>query len=197
MREMLRGIERGWVEANITSITRKAKLNQVVATLVRGDRQAVMSIPATVGLSVEAVAERLVQARIKANAMTDLVEALAGMVGPLRAMEAAVADVVIELRQVPPSRAVRAGDTAVAGWLAGCCCKIVADWTLTPKISFGPARRRKGPACLDLEKIGGLVASEGVRAALAVGWLGALGVTYQAIRGDVRAVHNGGTGART
>src|SRR3546814_3946976 len=99
MREMLRGIERGWVEANITSITRKAKLNQVVATLVRGDRQAVMSIPATVGLSVEAVAERLVQARIKANAMTDLVEALAGMVGPLRAMEAAVADVVIELRQ--------------------------------------------------------------------------------------------------
>jgi len=183
---MLRGIERGWVESNIAALARQEKLERVANALVRGDRQAVSAIPSTVGLGVEAVAERLLQASIKANAVKDVIVSLAAMVGPLRAMEAAVADVVIELRQQPPARAMHGGDLAVAAWLASYGSKLLADWTADPTISNCGARRRRGRACYDLERIGRLVGSEGERCALAVGWLGALGVAYQALRGELR-----------
>lgn len=186
MRDLLRGIERGWVESNIAALARREKLDRVANALVRGDRRAVLALPATVGLGVEAVAERLLQASIKANAVKDVVISLAAMVGPLRAMEAAVADVVIELRQQPPARAMRGGDHAIAAWLASYSCKLLADWTAYPRISSGGARRRSGRACYDLERIGRLVGSEGERCALAVGWLGVLGVAYQALRGELR-----------
>ncbi|AVG44116.1 hypothetical protein ACMU6081_11035 [Achromobacter mucicolens] len=186
MREMLRGIERGWVESNIAALARPEKLDRVAIALVRGDRRAVSALPSTVGLGVEAVAERLLQASIKANAVKDVVVSFAAMVGPLRAMQAAVADVVIELRQQPPVRAIHGGDRAVAAWLASYSSKLLADWTAYPNIATGGARRRSGRACYDLERIGLLVGSQGERCALAVGWLGALGVAYQALRGELR-----------
>ncbi len=186
MREMLRGIERGWVEANIAALARREKLDRVAYTLARGDLRAISALPSTVGLGVEAVAERLLQASIKANAVKDVVLSRVALVGPLRAMEAAVADVILELRPLAPARAARGGDHTVAAWLARYSSKLLADWTATPLISTGRGQRTSGRACYDLERIGRLVRSEGERCALAVGWLGALGVSYQALRGELR-----------
>lgn len=44
MREMLRGIERGWVEANIAALARREKLDRVAYTLARGDLRAISAL---------------------------------------------------------------------------------------------------------------------------------------------------------
>ncbi|WP_025140914.1 hypothetical protein [Achromobacter sp. DH1f] len=187
MRELLRGIERGWVEAGIGRLVRKPRVETVVATLVHGGRQAILDLPATVGMSVEAVAEKLLEARIKALQVNDLVQAHAATIGPLRAVSAAIADVVIELRDSPPTRAAKAGDIAIAAWAAAYTNKMLAAWVESSSPRFGPACRRQGRAQLDLERIGTLVNSPGIRAALAIGWVGTMGVTEQALRGELKS----------
>lgn len=186
MRGLVRGLKRGWTEANITKLVKPQRVSEAVSMLVDGDSEIVAKIPNVVGLGPEAVAMRLLETRIKAGAVKDLIEAQAGMLLPLRAISAAIADVIVDIRRAPPARADRRGDMHLAMWIAGHISKMLVDWVESSRPSFGPRRRRETPAQRDLDRIGALVGNEGKKAALVIGWIGALEVTHQAVRGQLR-----------